>query len=57
LSFAKPASPRIFKKARISPRNSPAFDFIQLLGLADEHDFGAEFFQTLLVGVKIALDG
>lgn len=36
--------------------NHQAVDPVQLLRLADQDDLGAEFFETPLVGVKVALD-
>ena len=42
--------------AGLSARDDEAVDFIELVGLADEYDMRAEFFEALLVGVEIALD-
>src|SRR5450432_1766832 len=43
--------------ARFAAGDDQAVDVIELVGLFDEHDFGAEFFEAAAVGVKIALQG
>ena len=58
LSFSNPASPRSFRKVPgFAAGDDEAVDGIELLGLFDEHHFGAELFEPAAVGVEIALQG
>ena len=43
--------------AGLAAGDDKAVDVVELLGLFDEHNFGAEFFEAAAVGVKIALQG
>src|SRR5580700_10554811 len=45
------------ERPRFAAGDDEPVDFIKLPGLTDEDDLGAEFFEALLVGVEIALDG
>ena len=43
--------------AGFASRNNEAVDVIKLLGLSDEHNFGAQLFKPAAVSVEIALQG
>ncbi len=45
------------ERSALAAGNDEAVDFIELRGLFDEHNFGAEFFETATVSVEIALQG
>src|SRR5450759_4856800 len=45
------------KGTRLAPRNDQALDFVELLRLADEYNFGAQFFQAAAMRIEIALEG
>jgi hypothetical protein len=45
------------KRAGFAAGDDEAFDLVELVGLADQHDFCAEFFEAAAVGIEIALQG
>ena len=45
------------ERAGLAARDDEAVDLVELLGLFDEHNFGAQLFEPAAVGVEIALQG
>ena len=45
------------KRAGLAARDDQTVDFVQLLRLLDQHNFGAQLFEPAAVRVKIALQG
>lgn len=43
--------------AGLASRNDEAVDVVELLGLFDEQDFGAQLFEPAAVGIEITLQG
>ncbi len=58
LSFSKPSfAQQLKERAGLPTGDDQAVDFVQLLGLFYEHNFGAQLFKPAAVRVEIALQG
>jgi len=55
--FESGVAEKLEESAGLAAGDDEAVDLVELLGLLDEHNFRAEFFETAAVSVEVALQG